>query len=302
MKTEKIEIGGMNCESCERLITKSVTAAGGKVQQISASQGFAVVEYPDGARGGIDAAIESAGYEVGGKSRTLEPIEAQLLSFLSDFVSGKPNTALVRTCFAYTVASFFLLSAGLYFVFGSPNKYAAYYLYAALSSVAVGGAFALFRAYKSVFNCMEGMMIGMTIGMSAGFLFGAITGATNGMFVGSVFGMAVGMALGSFAGRCCGIMGVMEGLMAGLMGGTMGAMLTVMMQYDNLALFMPLFVLSCLALLAGLKYMIYYYAGKRIEGKLMPFTSFFALALLLTALTVAVIMYAPHVGIAIGVV
>ena len=102
------------------------------------------------------------------------------------------------------------------------------------------------------------------------------------------------MALGYYVGKACGIMGAMEGLMAGVMGGTMGAMLTVMMQFDHLGEFMLLFVLSNLLVLAGLKYMIYYYAGKRGEVKFMAFPGFLALALLLAVLTVAVIMFAPH--------
>jgi hypothetical protein len=147
---------------------------------------------------------------------------------------------------------------------------------------------------------MEGMMVGMTIGMTGGFLFGAVVGATNGMFVGSVFGMAVGMLAGAYCGRCCGIMGAMEGVMAGLMAGTMGAMLTVMMQYDNLALFMPIFVGSCLLLLAGFTYMIYSSAGKREEAKLVDFEQFFAIALLLALATTAVILYAPRGGVVVG--
>ena len=111
--------------------------------------------------------------------------------------------------------------------------------------------------------------------------------------------MAVGMATGAYAGKCCGIMGAMEGLMAGVMGGTMGAMITVMMQYDNLALFMPIFVLANLLILTGLKYMIYHYAGRRTEAKMMPAYSFFAIAAVLAALTVAVILYAPKSGVVV---
>jgi len=295
VKTKRIEIGGMNCESCERLISNSVSACGGNVKEISASKGFAVVEFPEGSEAKIEQAIESAGYEVGGKPGSAEPFGRQLADFASDFVAGKPSVALVRKCFAYSLASFVLVSAVM-FVGAGGSKYFPYFVYAAISSVALAGAIALFRAHRTRFNCMEGMMIGMTIGMAAGFLFGAIAGATNGMFVGGVFGMAVGMGLGAYAGRCCGIMGLMEGMMAGLMGGTMGAMLTVMMQFDHLGEFMLLFTLSCLAILAGLKYMIHYYAGRRGEGRLMGFPSFFAIALLLSLLAVAVVLYAPRAG------
>jgi len=292
MKTEKIAISGMTCESCEKLITHAVEKTGASVKEISASKGFAVIEY-DGDKSAVEAAIEQAGYSLD-ELPPSTPLEQQLSAFISDFIAGKPATKVIRACFIYSIATFFILCAALYFIFGTPNKYALYMVYSALSAVAVGGAIALARAYKSHFNCMEGMMVGMTVGMSAGFLFGAIVGATNGMFVGSVFGMLLGMALGYYVGKACGIMGAMEGLMAGVMGGTMGAMLTVMMQFDNLDIFMPIFVLSNLLVLAGLKYMIYYYAGKRGEVKFSSPVNFFALALLLAALTVAVILYAPH--------
>jgi len=292
MKTEKIAISGMTCESCEKLVTHAVEKAGASVKEISASKGYAVIDY-EGDKSAIEAAIENAGYSLD-ELPPSTPLEHQLSTFIGDFIAGKPATRNIRACFTYSVATFLILCAALYFIFGSPNKYALYMIYSALSAVAVGGAIALARAYKSHFNCMEGMMVGMTVGMSAGFLFGAIVGATNGMFVGSVFGMLVGMALGYYVGKACGVMGAMEGLMAGVMGGTMGAMLTVMMQFDHLGEFMLLFVLSNLLVLAGLKYMIYYYAGKRGEVKFMPPLNFFALALLLTALTVAVMLFAPH--------
>ena len=299
MKTEKIAISGMTCEACERLITKSVAEAGGRVLEISASKGVAVIEFPDGERAKMEAAIEQAGYSLDESISPMESLEKQLAAFASDFVSGKPHASLVRTCFTYSVATFLILSAALYFIFGTPNKYALYFLYAAISSVALTGGVALFRAYGKHFNCMEGMMIGMTIGMTAGFLLGAIVGATNGMFIGSVFGMLAGSALGVFAGKVCGIMGAMEGLMAGVMGGTMGAMISVMMQFDHLSLFMPIFVLANLLILAGLKYMIYYYAGRRTAGKMMPAWRFFALAAVLTALTIAVVLYAPRAGVVV---
>jgi len=80
----------------------------------------------------------------------------------------------------------------------------------------------------------------------------------------------------------------------------MGAMLTVMIQYDNLALFMPIFVGSCVLLLAGFTYMIYSSAGKRGEAKLMDFEVFFAIALFLALATTAVVLYAPRSGAVFG--
>ena len=166
-------------------------------------------------------------------------------------------------------------------------------IYTAISAVAITASIAHYLAHRTQFTCMEGMMVGMTIGMTAGFLFGAIIGATNGMFTGSVFGMLVGMLTGAYCGKCCGIMGVMEGLMAGLMGGTMGAMLTVMMITDRVLLFMPLFVASCILILAGLTYMIYTTAGKRQDRSLMSYSGFLKIAILLAIITAIVMFAAP---------
>jgi predicted lipid-binding transport protein (Tim44 family) len=52
-------------------------------------------------------------------------------------------------------------------------------------------------------------------------------------------------------------MSVLEGLMAGLMAGLMGAMTTVMMINDNITLFMPILIGSCLLITGGMSYMIY---------------------------------------------
>jgi len=297
MKTEKIEIDGMTCESCERLITKAVAAAGGKVQQISASKGTAIIEYSEGEREKMDGAIESAGYSISGPVLQVA-LESQLATFASDFLAGKPVTKPMRDCFTYSVISFIVLLAAVFLLFSS-DKYFLYFVYAVISAVAIAGGVALANAYKQHISCMEGMMLGMTIGMSAGFLFGAIIGATNGMFVGSMFGMLIGIVLGVCTGKSCGIMGAMEGLMAGVMGGTMGAMLTVMMQYDHLAEFLPIFVLANLLTLAGLKYMLYYYPGRRGTSKQVSAITLSGLALLLAVLTIAVILYAPRAGVVI---
>ena len=287
----------MYCESCEKLLKMEIGDVKG-VSKVDADFAKGQVEVEGNAdEKQVIAAIEKSGYGVG-ENYPSKSFEREIGGFVSDFISGKPHTKTVRTCFTYSILSFIILAA-LAFAGFSSSKYFLYIIYAAISAVAVGGGVALFSAYRTRFNCMEGMMIGMTIGMTSGFLFGAITGATNGMFIGSLFGMLAGMALGFYAGKCCGIMGAMEGLMAGVMGGTMGVMITVMMQYDHLAEFMPIFVLANLLILAGLKYMIYHYAGRRTEAKFPSFAGFFALALLLTALTVAVMLYAPRAGVVI---
>jgi hypothetical protein len=74
----------------------------------------------------------------------------------------------------------------------------------------------------------------------------------------------------------------------------MGAMLTVMMLADNLMVFMPIFVASCLAILAGLTYMIYNSAGKRGERELMKFDQFLSLCLLFTLATAIIMLFGPR--------
>ena len=78
------------------------------------------------------------------------------------------------------------------------------------------------------------------------------------------------------------------------MAGTMGAMLSVMMALDNLAIFMPILVASCLAITGSFAYMVHTSAGKREEGKLMGFAAFFGICLLLAAATAAVMLFAPR--------
>lgn len=296
-------ISGMTCHSCERIVSKAVESAGGRVHSVNAKGGTATVDYPQGALGKIREAIASSGYALldpEGRIGEAEPFDQEIKSFARRLFSGEKGLWVERKLLKMSIASliaivFLGFFAYLLFFRNVPGfgPRLPFLLYAAISAVACTGVLAHFRAHKGQFTCMEGMMIGMTIGMMAGFLFGAIIGATNGMFTGSVFGMAIGMLMGAYCGKCCGIMGVMEGLMAGLMGGTMGAMLTVMMIADNLLLFMPLLVGSCLLIIAGLTYMIYTTAGKREERQLVPLSSFLLLSILLTAVTAIVMFIAP---------
>ncbi|MCX6773152.1 MAG: hypothetical protein NTV88_05295 [Candidatus Micrarchaeota archaeon] len=225
----------------------------------------------------------------------------ELFGYVSSIVGGHGHVRTERKLAVMSIASIVLLLLIGFFAYifylssyTGIEKLVPYLLYTLLSAVALTAALAHHYAHKSSFTCMEGMMVGMTIGMIGGFLFGAIIGATNGMFAGSVFGMAVGMAFGAYAGKCCGIMGFMEGLMGGLMAGTMGAMLSVMMALDNLALFMPILMASCLAILGSFAYMIHTSAGKREEGKVMGFAVFFAICVGLVLLTTAVMLFVPR--------
>lgn len=136
------------------------------------------------------------------------------------------------------------------------SKYVPYLAYLIIATVFIGSAVWHIKHYRKSFNCSIGMMVGMTVGMMSGFMIGAILGATNGMFIGSVIGMLTGMFIGAWCARTCGVMSKLEGLMAGLMSGLMGAMTSVMMINDNIALFMPLLIGSCVLITGGMSYMV----------------------------------------------
>ncbi|MEM4554971.1 MAG: hypothetical protein QXT25_03930 [Candidatus Anstonellaceae archaeon] len=231
----------------------------------------------------------------------IQSFEEEFLEFLSALVSGKPKLLLEREILktSVLVATFLVLViTGFGIVVGGEPDFVLsqryhFLIYTVIASVALSSAVVYYNLYRTGFTCMEGMMIGMTIGMVGGFLFGGIIGATNGMFVGSVIGMLVGIGLGVYCGKCCGIMGTMEGIMAGLMGGTMGAMISIMMIYDNLAFFMPLLIVICITILAGLAYMIYASVHKRERKASFSFIDILKLTFLLWIISFLVIMFGP---------
>ncbi len=195
----------------------------------------------------------------------------------------------------------FVLSYQFFFsgIYNFSAKYGWYSIYLIILVVANATTIYHLKAYRNAVTCMAGMMMGMTIGMIAGLSFGYIVGATNGMFTGSVYGMLVGMITGAWCGKCCGIMGLMEGVMAGLMGGTMGAMLSVMMLNDRILLFTPIFVLSCISILAGLGYMVYKEHSMSEEKIIQPYSlSVFVITCVLAVLiTLLIMIYGPKAGI-----
>src|SRR3989344_3629322 len=169
----------------------------------------------------------------------------------------KVEKSMIKTAF-YNLIFLILIETIAYFGFFKNipdffSKYGYYLIFLVIAVVINSIAIWHIKAYRHVFSCTTGMMIGM----SSGFSIGLIVGATNGMFIGSLAGIIVGIIVGSYAGNCCGIMGIMEGMMAGLMGGLMGAMTSVMTLNDNLAVFVPILMISVLAMFIGLIIMIY---------------------------------------------
>lgn len=168
-------------------------------------------------------------------------------------------------------------------------------LYLVISTAFIAGAIWHFKTYRTTVTCMTGMMIGMTIGMQTGMLIGAVIGVTNGFFWGAMTGMVLGSIVGAWTGKCCGIMGVMEGMMAGIMGGTMGAMITVMMFYDHVHLFMPVYVLLNIAILLGFSYMLFeeLVEGKDVHIQTITYARFISISVLGLLVLNAIIFFAP---------
>ncbi|MBI5001882.1 heavy-metal-associated domain-containing protein [Candidatus Woesearchaeota archaeon] len=219
-----------------------------------------------------------------------------------DFVQNKEKYAMEYTMLRYSGLSLLLLlllqAIVWKTIFGGDvtllTTKALWILYLDITVVALGAALWHFHAYKTEVPCMVGMMIGMTLGMQSSMLLGTIIGATNGIFIGSVVGVLVGVVLGAFNGKCCGIMGIMEGMMAGVMGGTMGPMIAVMMQFDRLLWFMPLFMLVNLFILWGLSYMLYEEVVEEnptVEKQPLDFMTFFSFCLVSVILFVFIIFF-----------
>ncbi len=180
-----------------------------------------------------------------------------------DFTQNKEKYALEYTMLRYSALAFFFLliiEIIMWKILFDTTLFTSLFMWVVYTDIAVislGAALWHFYSYKTEVPCMVGMMLGMTLGMQSSMMIGTIIGATNGIFVGSVVGVLVGVIIGALNGKCCGIMGVMEGMMAGLMGGTMGPMISIMMQYDHLFVFMPFFMVVNVLILFGLSYMLY---------------------------------------------
>ncbi len=308
----KLEISGLSCGSCERIIERLAEKSGMKVKEIDGNTGRVVVDVPDASGGrqggdinGFKAELAERGFFEKGQGAGQRGDFSRFAKFISSVVGGGENVAAESRLLNSALASFaglLFASTGFYTLFlrGQANnlEYAPILFLTAVACALT--VFSYFHAscYRKLLNCQNGMMVGMTMGMVPGFMVGAILGATNGMFIGSVAGMLFGMGLGYKLGKCCGIMGAMEGIMAGMMAGTMGAMLSVMMLRDNLVLFLGILFLSCSAVMAGLSYMLYREQGSAPEGGLaVGGKEFFFYALLMFILVLAVIFAGPKAAL-----
>ncbi|MFH1257681.1 MAG: hypothetical protein V1658_01990, partial [Candidatus Micrarchaeota archaeon] len=76
------------------------------------------------------------------------------------------------------------------------------------------------------------------------------------------------------------------------MAGTMGAMLSVMMVFDNLKLFLPILLGSFMLIMFGLSYMIYK-ENVGFKAERPGIGIFLAIALLIHLLTLLIMVYGP---------
>ena len=224
---------------------------------------------------------------------------------IRDFRENPKKYALERKGIKYSILTFALLLllgiiAHATFLNTLPNFLATYgwwLLYLILSTTFIGFALWHVQSYKANVTCMVGMMIGMTFGMQTGMMIGAIIGATNGFFIGAMTGMLLGVFVGAWTGKCCGVMGVMEGMMAGLMGGTMGSMISVMMFFDHLLWFMPVYMFINIIILLGLSYMLFEEVvehQQNIQRKQIDFFTFSLITIIVTVILATLMIYGPQ--------
>jgi copper chaperone CopZ len=299
MKTT-IYVPDITCESCTRLIGKKLKNEP-TVKNISFFDEGVLVEHEgEITPQKITELITSQGFRA-----STEPFDYKTFKERRrDFAENPHRYSIERKGITYAALTFlilFILEAIAYVGFFNtiPNffaKYGLWFLYLNISIAAIGFAAYHVLSYKTKITHMVGMMIGMTFGMQAGLLIGAILGATNGFFVGATVGMLTAVVLGAIMGKCCGIMGIMEGMMAGVMGGTMGAMTSYMMLSDHLTIFMPIFVLINIIIIAGLSYLFYEEAveGKVLQKKPVDFATFISLSILVTAVLTIIMVYGPR--------
>ncbi|GEM_PF-502457 len=325
------DIGGMTCNSCERMISKSVGHVPGvSIESISAASGKMAVSAEESALGEIAKAIESAGYKALGNKKAggdgnasdadesasdgqgsgcCNTSELKANHVLENLMSSKPEWKAERQLLLYAFATMtgLLLLLGLAYVglWRGDAKFASTTLpllaIGAVSIVAIVGAGAHFDAFHKPITCSTGMMEGMTFGMMSGFLVGALLGATNGMFWGSLLASIIGCVAGWWGGRTSGVMGVMEGLMAGIMSGTMGAMLSVMLVAEPLPIFLAFLTLVCVIILMALSYMNVKEIGLiGTTAKIPAFTSMASTCLIFFILLSAIMIYGPKSGLVFG--
>ncbi|MBI5228406.1 hypothetical protein HY988_07480 [Candidatus Micrarchaeota archaeon] len=305
MSETKLELNGMSCNSCEKIISRVAQSNGAVVKEIDAQKGYVVLDVDEQVLAQLKTELANKGfYEKGSVQDRGNP--ERVKSYLFSIIAGQEHVQVESKLFNYAIGSaavlIIALTLGYLFLFNNINP-ALIPILTLIIPLSVGTVFSYYhlRCYRKDLSCNLGMMMGMTIGMLFGFMVGALIGATNGMFIGSVVGISAGIGIGLHLGKWCGIMGAMEGAMAGLMSGLMGAMTSVMLVNDNLIAFLYLFFGACGLVLFGLSYMMFREAGSASKAELnIDFGRFTLLGgYILTALLL-IMLYAPKGPIIYG--
>ncbi len=310
-----LTLHGMHCESCARIIERTVSRhEGARVVSIDTANNRVVIESRRRQLEPIREELREKGYQLllPGESAA-EGFGAGSLARGIDFLRSVAVNArgfeAEHTLLRYSVGAIAIVlvaQAGLYGILfrttpGYLGAYGSVMLLTAVSISAFLFAYYHSNAFRKSSSCMTGMMTGMTFGMVGGFLIGAFVGATNGMFLGSIVGLLAGMSLGYVTGRSCGVMGVMEGMMGGLMAGTMGAMLSAMLIYDRLVPFLFILAGTEAVILAAYSYMLYKEFGTMKQSDLkVSGREFAVLALALNLIMTVVYVFGPKTGYVLG--
>lgn len=305
MREYTLELKGMTCGSCEKLIERIITQNESEIVEIDASSGKVTVRCKEDRINGIKQKLADKGFpEKQADDRQRGQIN-RVVEYVKSIIAGKPHTIVESRLAEYVIGSGALMLIASVVMFAIyPNSFQTVKPYLPLFIILVGSVLATMFSYHHIkcywrnLSCTNGMMVGMTIGMMSGFLSGALVGATNGMFIGSVVGMGLGIVPGLALGRHSGIMGAMEAIMAGIMAGTMGAMLSVMMITDNLILFLYILFGLCTIMLGSLSYMMYREAGVTPAKEFnIRFVDFFVVAVIVTVLMMWIMLYGPKNGL-----
>ena len=245
MKEYKLELTGMTCDSCSKLIKRVAEQNNAVVTALDFQKQCVTLSCEEEKLATIKQQLVEKGYPEKGSGGNVRGDPRRVKRYISAILAGESQLSVETKLFNYAIGStaalIFFGGVGYATILKSlPNAvaYIPLLILTIIGAVAAVYSYQHLNCYRKTISCMNGMMIGMTMGMITGFMVGALIGATNGIFIGSTAGIIVGMALGGDIGRCCGIMGAMEGIMAGLMAGIMGAMTSIMMLRDNLILFL----------------------------------------------------------------
>lgn len=295
MKQMELELNGMTCGSCEKIIVRTIERNGGTVQSVDATTGKVMFTLDDAVLDTVKQSLLAKGFsERGSATQACRGDPERVWEYLSGTISG--TLVVENKLLNSALVAIIIVGALLIIATQLTTSLAKYYvllpLFVVASIVAIF-SYVHMRLHGNSVSCMNGMMMGMTIGMISGFMVGALIGATNGMFMGSATGLAIGVVLGFLIGKKCGIMGAMEGLMAGFMAGPMGAMTSVMLINDNMVAFLYLAFGLGTIILGGLSYMMHREA-EGISGDVEPdTTTAIMVSVALTAVLIAIATVGP---------